>query len=72
MVNKEVLCNDGTIDTICIKDCPQTDVAVPPPCEKNGGVRKQKFTDTQKWLIVIGGSALIYYILYKAGSFSSK
>ena len=31
-------------------------------------VEKAKLTNTQKWAIIIGGSALIYYILYKTGA----
>ena len=78
MENKEVICNDGTKDTYCVKDCPETLVAVPPPCENHGGVNpnpvlademKAKLTDTQKWAIIIGVSALAYYILYKTGAF---
>lgn len=86
MITKTVICNDGTQEEVCIKDCPQTLVAVPPPCENNGGVKedapvsqppveqkKPLFTETQKkWFAVIGLTALTYYILYKAGSFSNE
>lgn len=60
----EVICNDGTRDV---------SNGVVAPCLYNGGVNpnpeKAKLTDTQKWVIIIGGSALIYYILNKIGTF---
>jgi len=69
----EVICNDGT------KDVSNGDVA---PCLNHGGVKptpvnpnpveKAKMTNTQKWGIIIGGSALIYLILWKLGSFDTK
>jgi hypothetical protein len=63
----EVTCNDGT------KDVSNGEVA---PCLNHGGVKpnpvEKKMTDTQKWGIIIGGSALIYLILWKLGSFDTK
>ena len=56
----EVICNDGT------KDVSNGEVI---PCLNHGGVKTQdKPSNTNKWLAIIGLTALAYFILYKSGS----
>jgi hypothetical protein len=43
------------------------DVGEPSPNPSSSNT--QKFTTTQKWLAVIGITAVCYYILHKAGTF---
>jgi hypothetical protein len=51
----------------------------PAPCENHGGLVetswindvRSKLTPAQKWGIIIGVSALAYFILHKAGSLKS-
>lgn len=72
---KKVICKDGTSGEICSgTDCP----SAIPACEGHGGIDynpplinrlKANLTNTQKWGVIIGVTALSYYILYKIGAF---